>query len=348
MPLIMQKGLINYMTLRIGINGFGRIGRAVYRASLSYNDKIEVVAVNDLTDAKTLAHLLKYDSVHGVCRGDINVSNGGFSVNDRDVRVLAEKDPAAIPWGEMGVDIVIESTGRFTEKEKAAKHLEGGAKKVLISAPAKNEDITIVMGVNSNKYDPSKHNIISCASCTTNCLAPFAMVLHNRFGIVRGMMTTVHSYTNDQQILDLPHKDLRRARAAALSIIPTTTGAAKAVALVLPDLKGKLNGMAMRVPTPNVSVVDLVVQLEKESSVEEINSVLKEAAEGELKGVMAYSEAPLVSRDYNGNPHSSIIDALSTMVIDGVMAKVVSWYDNEWGYSNRVVDTALYISQTLK
>ncbi|MFZ5643968.1 MAG: type I glyceraldehyde-3-phosphate dehydrogenase [Bacillota bacterium] len=335
------------MTLRIGINGFGRIGRAVYRVSLNYADKIEVVAVNDLTDAKTLAHLLKYDSVHDILDEDVQVSDGGFRVNDKEVKVLAEKDPSAIPWRDLGVDIVIESTGRFTAREQAAKHLEGGARKVLISAPAKNEDITIVMGVNNQKYDPQNHHVISCASCTTNCLAPFAMVLHNRFGIIRGMMTTVHSYTNDQQILDLPHKDLRRARAAGVSIIPTTTGAAKAVSLVLPELKGKLNGMAMRVPTPNVSVVDLVAQLEKETTADEINSVLKEAAEGELKGILAYSEAPLVSRDYNGNPHSSIIDSLSTMVIDGVLAKVISWYDNEWAYSNRVIDTALFISKNL-
>ncbi|HBV96743.1 MAG: glyceraldehyde-3-phosphate dehydrogenase [Peptococcaceae bacterium BICA1-7] len=333
------------MTLKLGINGFGRIGRAVCRASLNYGDKIEVVAVNDLTDSETLAHLLKYDSVHGTLRKDVQVSNGGFRINDREVKVLAEKDPSAIPWKDLGVEVVIESTGRFTEREKAAKHLEGGASKVIITAPAKNADITIVMGVNNKSYDHSAHHIISCASCTTNCLAPFAMVLHNKFGIVRGMMTTVHSYTNDQQILDLPHKDLRRARAAALSIIPTTTGAAKAVALVIPELKGKLNGMSMRVPSPNVSVVDLVAHLERETTADEINAALKDAAETNLKGIMAYSEAPLVSRDYNGNPHSSIIDSLSTMVIDGVMAKVISWYDNEWAYSNRVVDAALYIRE---
>jgi len=333
------------MTLKVGINGFGRIGRAVYRASLNYHGKIEVVAVNDLTDAKTLAHLLKYDSVHGVCRGEVEALNGSFKVGDNQVKVTAQSDPATIPWGEMGVEVVVEATGRFTERDKAAKHLESGAKRVLITAPAKNDDITIVMGVNQDRYDPASHQIISCASCTTNCLAPVAMVLHQKFGIKRGMMTTVHSYTNDQQILDLPHKDLRRARAAALSIIPTTTGAAKAVSLVLPELKGKLHGMAMRVPTPNVSVVDLVADLGRETTVEEINSVLREAAEGRLKGIMAYSEAPLVSRDYNGNPHSSIVDALSTMVIDGFMAKVIAWYDNEWGYSNRVVDTALYIRE---
>lgn len=331
------------MTLKIGINGFGRIGRAVYRATLNYPDKVEVVAVNDLTDAMTLAHLMKYDSVHGICRGEVEATNGSFRVGRNEVKVTAESDPSAIPWRELGAQVVVEATGRFTDSKKAAKHLESGAKKVLITAPASNDDITIVMGVNCEKYDPSRHHIISCASCTTNCLAPLAKVLHNRFGIVRGMMTTVHSYTNDQQILDLPHKDLRRARAAGLSIIPTTTGAAKAVSLVLPELKGKLHGMAMRVPTPNVSVVDLVAHLNRETSSEEINAVLREAAEGEMKGIMAYSEAPLVSRDYNGNPHSSIVDALSTMVIDGVMAKVIAWYDNEWGYSNRVVDTAVYL-----
>ncbi|MCL4439581.1 MAG: type I glyceraldehyde-3-phosphate dehydrogenase [Firmicutes bacterium] len=333
------------MTLKIGINGFGRIGRAVYRATLNYQDRISVVAVNDLTDAKTLAHLLKYDSVHGICRGEVEATNGSFSVGGREVKVFAQKDPAQIPWGDLGVEVVVEATGRFTERDKAAKHLESGAKRVLISAPARNEDITIVMGVNSDKFDPAKHYIISCASCTTNCLAPIAKVIHDSFGIIRGMMTTVHSYTNDQQILDLPHKDLRRARAAALSIIPTTTGAAKAVSLVLPELKGKLNGMAMRVPTPNVSVVDLVAHVDKETSVEEVNAVLKEAAQDEMRGVMAYSEAPLVSRDFNGNPHSTIVDALSTMVIDGVLVKVIAWYDNEWGYSNRVVDTALHIRE---
>ncbi len=333
------------MTLRIGINGFGRIGRAVYRASLNYPGKIEVVAVNDLTDAKTLAHLLKYDSVHGLCGEEVEAANGIFRVGGKEVRVTAHADPSAIPWGEVGVELVVEATGRFTDREKAAKHLEGGAKKVLITAPAKNGDITVVMGVNHDKYDPDRHHVVSCASCTTNCLAPLAMVLHRKFGIARGMMTTVHSYTNDQQILDLPHKDLRRARAAALSIIPTTTGAAKAVSLVLPELKGKLHGMAMRVPTPNVSVVDLVAQLDREATAEEINSALAEASRDDLRGIMAYSETPLVSRDYNGNPHSCIIDALSTMVIDGVMAKVIAWYDNEWGYSNRVVDTALFMRE---
>ena len=332
------------MTVKLGINGFGRIGRQVFRAALN-RPQLEVVVVNDLTDAPTLAHLLKYDSVHGVLPAEIEAFATGFRVNGREVRVFSQKDPVQLPWGELGVEIVVESTGRFTARAEAEKHLHAGAKKVLITAPAKDEDITIVMGVNEEKYDPTRHRIISCASCTTNCLAPVAKVLHRRFGIVRGLMTTVHSYTNDQQILDLPHKDLRRARAAALSIIPTTTGAAKAVALVLPELKGKLNGLAMRVPTPNVSVVDLVAELARPATREEINAALKEAAHGELRGIMDFCELPLVSRDFNGNPHSSIVDALSTMVIDGILAKVVAWYDNEWGYSNRVVDTALYIAQ---
>jgi glyceraldehyde 3-phosphate dehydrogenase len=331
------------MAVKIGINGFGRIGRNVFRAALK-NPNIEVVAVNDLTDANTLAHLLKYDSVHGKLDAEVSVNGNNIVVNGKEIVVKAERDPAQLAWNELGVDIVVESTGRFTKREDAAKHLEAGAKKVIISAPAKNEDITIVMGVNQDKYDPANHHVISNASCTTNCLAPFAKVLHEKFGIVRGMMTTVHAYTNDQQILDLPHKDLRRARAAAESIIPTTTGAAKAVALVLPELKGKLNGMAMRVPTPNVSVVDLVAELEKEVTVEEVNAALKEAAEGELKGILAYSEEPLVSRDYNGSTASSTIDALSTMVLEGKMVKVVSWYDNETGYSHRVVDLAEYIA----
>jgi len=331
------------MAVKIGINGFGRIGRNVFRAALK-NPEIEVVAVNDLTDAKTLAHLLKYDSVHGTLDAEVSVNGNNLVVNGKEIIVKAERDPANLGWGELGVDIVVESTGRFTKRDDAAKHLEAGAKKVIISAPATNEDITIVMGVNQDKYDPANHHVISNASCTTNCLAPFAKVLHEKFGIVRGMMTTVHAYTNDQQILDLPHKDLRRARAAAESIIPTSTGAAKAVALVLPELKGKLNGMAMRVPTPNVSVVDLVAELEKEVTVEEVNAALKAAAEGELKGILAYSEEPLVSRDYNGSTVSSTIDALSTMVIEGSMVKVVSWYDNETGYSHRVVDLAAYIA----
>lgn len=330
------------MATKVGINGFGRIGRNVFRAALG-NPDVEIVAVNDLTYAKTLAHLLKYDSIHGTLNAEVKAEGGNIVVNGKTIKVLAEREPANLPWGTLGVEVVVESTGRFTDGEKAAAHLKAGAKKVIISAPAKGEDITIVMGVNHDKYDAAKHNVISNASCTTNCLAPFAKVLHENFGIKRGLMTTVHSYTNDQQILDLPHSDLRRARAAAMSIIPTTTGAAKAVSLVLPELKGKLNGFAMRVPTPNVSITDLVVELDKAATAEEINAALKKAAEGELKGIMAYSDEPLVSRDYNGNPHSSIVDGLSTMVVEGSMAKVVSWYDNEWGYSNRVVDLIRFI-----
>ncbi len=329
---------------KIGINGFGRIGREVFRVAFT-NPDVEVVAVNDLTDSATLAHLLKYDSVHGIFPHEVTADGDTIVVDGKAIKVFASPDPAKIPWGEVGAEIVVESTGRFTEGAKAAAHMEGGAKKVIISAPAKGEDITIVMGVNEDKYDPAKHNIISNASCTTNCLAPFTKVLLNKFGIESGLMTTVHSYTNDQRILDLPHKDLRRARAAACSIIPTTTGAAKAVALVLPELKGKLNGFAMRVPTPNVSITDLTVLLQKDTTAEEINAALKEAAEGELKGIMGYNELPLVSRDYNGCPLSSIVDGLSTMMVGPRMAKVVSWYDNEWGYSNRVVDLANYIAK---
>jgi glyceraldehyde 3-phosphate dehydrogenase len=333
------------MSLKVGINGFGRIGRTIYRAALNKPD-IEIVAVNDLSDAHTMAHLLKYDSVHGILQEEVTSSEKGFKVgNKKEVLMLAEKEPAKLPWRDLGVQVVIESTGRFTAREGAAGHLTAGAKKVLISAPAKEEDITIVMGVNEDQYAPSRHHVISCASCTTNCLAPPVKVLHKKFGIVRGMMTTVHSYTNDQQILDLHHRDLRRARAAAMSIIPTTTGAARAISLVMPELKGKLNGMAMRVPTPNVSVVDLVAELSTSTSKEEVNAALKETANSVLKGIMEYCEEPLVSIDFNNNPHSSIIDALSTMIIDGQMVKVVAWYDNEWGYSNRVVDTALYIAQ---
>ena len=331
------------MVTKVGINGFGRIGRNVFRAALG-NPAVDIVAVNDLTDAETLAHLLKYDSIHGILDADVKAQDGNIVVNGKVIKVLAERDPASLPWGQLGVQVVVESTGRFTDGDKAAAHLKAGAKKVIISAPAKGEDITIVMGVNQQKYDSQKHNVISNASCTTNCLAPFAKVLHENFDIKHGLMTTVHSYTNDQQILDLPHKDLRRARAAGMSIIPTTTGAAKAVALVLPELKGKLNGFAMRVPTPNVSITDLVVELDKPVTAEAINDALKKAAEGELKGIMAFSEEPLVSKDFNGNPHSSIVDGLSTMVVEGSMAKVVSWYDNEWGYSNRVVDLIKYIS----
>ncbi len=333
------------MALKVGINGFGRIGRNVFRAAMKRTD-IEIVAVNDLTNACTLAHLLQYDSVHGTLDAYIYADEERvFRVNGRDIKVFALPDPDTIPWGDYGVEVVIESSGRFTDREGASKHLNRGAKKVVISAPAKNEDITIVMGVNEEKYDSAKHQVISNASCTTNCLAPIAKIMHREFGIVRGLMTTVHSYTNDQQILDLPHKDLRRSRAAALSIIPTSTGAAKAVALVIPELKGKLSGMAMRVPTPNVSVVDFVTELAKPATAEEINNALKTAGEGELKGIIAYSDLPLVSRDYNGNPHSSIVDGLSTIVIEGKMSKVISWYDNEWGYSNRVIDLVAYIGK---
>lgn len=331
------------MAVKIGINGFGRIGRNVFRAALK-NPNVDVVAVNDLTDANMLAHLLKYDTVHGKLDAEVSVDGNNLVVEGKTIQVSAERDPAKLTWGEQGVDIVVESTGFFTKRADAAKHLEAGAKKVIISAPASDEDITIVMGVNEDKYDAASHDVISNASCTTNCLAPFAKVLNDKFGIKRGMMTTVHSYTNDQQILDLPHKDYRRARAAAENIIPTTTGAAKAVSLVLPELKGKLNGGAMRVPTPNVSLVDLVAELDKEVTVDEVNAALKEAAEGDLKGILGYSEEPLVSGDYNGNPNSSTIDALSTMVMEGSMVKVISWYDNESGYSNRVVDLADYLA----
>lgn len=329
--------------VKVGINGFGRIGRNVFRAALN-NPEVEIVAINDLTDVKVLAHLLKYDTTHGRLNATVEISENGLIVNGKAIRVFAERDPGNLPWAEHGVEIVVESTGIFTAKEKAEAHLKGGAKKVVISAPATNEDITIVMGVNEDKYDPASHTIISNASCTTNCLAPFAKVLNDKFGIVKGMMTTVHSYTNDQQVLDLPHKDARRARAAAENIIPSTTGAAKAVSLVLPELKGKLNGMAFRVPTPNVSVTDLVAELSRSVTVEEVNNTLKEAANGPLKGIMNYSEEPLVSSDYNGDPASSTIDALSTMVVGDNMVKVVSWYDNEWGYSNRVVDLCAYIA----
>ncbi|MYL61906.1 type I glyceraldehyde-3-phosphate dehydrogenase [Bacillus hwajinpoensis] len=331
------------MATKVGINGFGRIGRNVFRAALN-NPGVDIVAVNDLTDANMLAHLLKYDSVHGELNVEVEVNGENLVVNGTEIKVLSERDPAQLGWGDLGVEVVIESTGRFTNRDDAAKHLEAGAKKVVISAPAKDEDITVVLGVNEDKYDAASHHVISNASCTTNCLAPVAKVLNDKFGIKRGLMTTTHSYTNDQQILDLPHKDYRRARAAAENIIPTSTGAAKAVSLVLPELDGKLNGMAMRVPTPNVSIVDLVAELDQDVSVDEVNAALKEAAEGNLKGYLGYSDEPLVSKDYNGNPNSSIVDGLSTMGIDGNMVKVISWYDNEWGYSNRVVDLVDYIA----
>jgi glyceraldehyde 3-phosphate dehydrogenase len=331
-------------TVKVGINGFGRIGRNVFRASFK-NPNVEIVAINDLTDVSTLAHLLKYDTTHGRFDGTVEIGEGALIVNGKTIKVFAERDPGALPWGSAGVEIVIESTGFFTAKEKAELHLKGGAKKVIISAPATNEDITIVMGVNQDKYDPAAHTIISNASCTTNCLAPFAKVINDQFGIVKGMMTTIHSYTNDQSVLDVPHKDLRRARAAAENIIPSSTGAAKAVSLVLPELKGKLNGMSMRVPTPNVSVTDLVAELKVNVTVDEVNAALKAAADGPLKGILKYSDEPLVSSDYNGDPASSTVDALSTMVVEGNMVKVVSWYDNEWGYSMRVVDLALFLAK---
>lgn len=327
------------MTIRVGINGFGRIGRLVFRAAFS-DPSIEVVAVNDLTDASTLAHLLKYDSVHRAFPHEVTATEGAFVVDGREVKVLAERDPAALPWRVLGVDVVVESTGRFTDATKAAAHRDAGAKKVIISAPAKNEDITIVIGVNDDKYDPERHHIISNASCTTNCLAPFAKVLHDTFGIKHGYMNTIHAYTNDQNILDLPHKDLRRARAAAMSIIPTSTGAAKAIGLVMPDLVGKLDGIAMRVPTPDGSVVDLVAELERPATRDAINAAMKAAAEGPMTGILQYCEDPIVSSDIIGNPASSIFDSLQTMVMgkEGTFVKCVSWYDNEWGYSNRVVD----------
>ncbi|WP_087972616.1 type I glyceraldehyde-3-phosphate dehydrogenase [Oceanobacillus rekensis] len=332
------------MAVKVGINGFGRIGRNVFRQALS-NDEVEIVAVNDLTDANMLAHLLKYDSVHGKLEQEISVNGSNIVVGGQEIKVLSERDPANLGWGDLGVEVVIESTGRFTKGEDAQKHIDAGAKKVIISAPANGEDLTIVMGVNDDKYDASKHNIISNASCTTNCLAPFAKVLHDNFGIKRGLMTTIHSYTNDQQILDLPHKDYRRARAAAENIIPTTTGAAKAVGLVLPEINGKLNGMAVRVPTPDGSLVDLVAELDKNVTAEDINNALREAAAGPLKGVLEYSEDPLVSTDIIGNPHSSVIDGLSTMVMEDNLVKVVSWYDNEMGYSARCVDLAAFLKK---
>lgn len=331
------------MAVKIGINGFGRIGKCVFRATLN-NPDVEVVAINDLGDIEGSALLLKYDSVHGNLKEEVSVDGEYIVVDGKKVRVFHDGNPANIDWSSENVEIVVEATGRFRKRDDAAQHLGGTVKKVIISAPAKEEDITIVMGVNQDKYDPKNHHIISNASCTTNCLAPFAKVLNEKFGIKRGLMTTVHSYTNDQRILDTPHSDLRRARAAALSIIPTTTGAAKAVALVLPELKGKLNGFALRVPTPNVSITDLVAELNVETTKEEINATLREAAQGELKGILGVSDLPLVSHDFNGDSRSSIVDADLTMTMEGNMVKVVSWYDNEWGYSNRVVDLAKYIA----
>jgi glyceraldehyde 3-phosphate dehydrogenase len=330
--------------VRVAINGFGRIGRNIMRAAKRHGSALDFVAVNDITDSATLAHLLRYDSVHGRYPGTVEASDGGLVVDGDEVRVLAERDPANLPWKDLGVDIVFESTGRFTKRDDAAKHLDAGASTVIITAPAKNEDITIVMGVNDQSYDPATHKVLSNASCTTNCLAPVVKVLLDRFGFRRGLMTTVHSYTNDQQILDLPHKDLRRARAAALSIIPTTTGAAKATSLVIPELKGRIDGMAMRVPTPDVSIVDLTAELEQNVTVDQLNDAFREAAAGDLNGILAVSDEPLVSVDYIGNPASSIVDLQSTFVIADNLVKVVSWYDNEWGYSCRCVDLAGYIS----
>ncbi|HVF49814.1 MAG TPA: type I glyceraldehyde-3-phosphate dehydrogenase [Pyrinomonadaceae bacterium] len=332
------------MAIKVGINGFGRIGRNVLRASLG-DKEIDFVAVNDLTDTKTLAHLLKYDSVLGNLEQEISATDNSISVNGDEFRVFSEKDPSAIDWASVGAEIVIESTGRFTNAEDARKHLRGTVKKVIISAPAKNEDITVVLGVNDEQYDPAAHHIISNASCTTNCLAPVAKVIHEKFGIRSAQMTTIHSYTNDQQLLDLPHKDLRRARAAALSMIPTSTGAAKAVALVLPELKGKFDGISVRVPTPNVSLIDVVIDVERETTTEEVNKALKDAAGEELQGILAFSEEPLVSSDFRKNPNSSIIDAEYTKVIGGKMVKILSWYDNEWGYSCRVRDLVKLIAQ---
>lgn len=335
------------MAVRVGINGFGRIGRMIFRAGLKNKD-IEIVAVNDLpVPTKSLAHLLKYDSTFGILDATVEAKENVLVVNGKEVKVVSYKDPSEIPWGQLGVDVVIESTGVFTDAAKAKGHLKGGAKKVIISAPAKDEDITIVLGVNDSKYDPEKHHIISNASCTTNCLAPVAKVLEQTFKIVHGQMTTVHSYTNDQKILDVAHKDLRRARSAAMSIIPTSTGAAKAIGLVLPELKGKLDGFAMRVPTPDVSVVDLVCEVAKDTTDVEVNAALKKAAEGEMKGILEFCEEPLVSMDFKGNPRSSIVDAALTKVVNKRSVKVVAWYDNEWGYSNRTVDLAVLVGKKL-
>jgi len=331
------------MSVRVAVNGFGRIGRNVFRAAFG-NPNLQIVAVNDLTDAKTLAHLLKYDSVHGIFEHEVEAKEDALLVDGKSVRITKEKDPAALPWKEMQIDVAVESTGKFTDRAGAEKHLTAGAKKVIISAPAKNPDITLVLGVNEEKYDPGRHHIISNASCTTNGLAPVAKVLSNQFGIKRGLMTTIHSYTNDQQLLDLPHKDLRRARAAALSMIPTTTGAAKALSEVLPDLAGKMDGMAIRVPTPNVSVIDLVTEVESDVTEASVRSALSDAAQKELKGILLYTEAPLVSSDFNGNAHSSIVDGTLTKVIGNRMVKVIAWYDNEWGYSCRIRDLILYIA----
>ena len=334
------------MALKIGINGFGRIGRSVMRLARNRKD-MEFVAINDLTDAKTLAHLLKYDSVHGPYEGSVEACDSEIVVDGKAMKVFSTKNPAEIPWKDLGVEIVVEGTGAMRDKNDASRHIQAGAKKVIVTAPMKGPDVTIVMGVNEKAYDPKNHTVLSNASCTTNCLAPIAKVLHEKFKIQKGLMTTIHSYTNDQRLLDLPHSDLRRARAACLSMIPTTTGAASAVALVLPELKGKLDGMAIRVPTPNVSVVDLVVSLGKKTSVEEVNAALKSAAQGELKGILQFCEEPCVSIDFNNSHYSSIVDGLSTAMIDGDMLKVLSWYDNETGYSARILDLIAYIAKTL-
>ncbi len=334
------------MAVRVGINGFGRIGRNVFRACLDERG-LDFVAVNDITDAETLAHLLKYDSIHGKLKAEVTHDKGSLSVGGKPVKVLAERDPGNLPWKDLGVQLVLECSGLFTARDKAAKHLSAGAKKVIISAPAKGADLTVCFGVNDDMYDPKKHDVISNASCTTNCLAPVAKVLHESFGIRRGLMTTIHAYTNDQRILDLPHEDLRRARAAALSMIPTTTGAARAVSLVLPALEGKLDGMAVRVPTPNVSLVDLTAELDKKTTEKDINAAMQKAAEGPLTGILAYCTEPLVSSDFNGTSYSSIFDAGLTRVIDGNFCKVLSWYDNEWGFSNRMRDVALLLGRSL-
>jgi glyceraldehyde 3-phosphate dehydrogenase len=332
------------MAIKVAINGFGRIGRNIVRAALN-NPNLDFVAVNDLTDTKTLAHLLKYDSVLGPISQTVKAEQDSISIDGKKIKVFAQKDPALLDWSSLGAQIVVESTGKFTDAKAAAAHLKGTVKKVIISAPAKNEDITIVLGVNEGMYDPAKHHIISNASCTTNCLAPLVKVIHQKFGILKGSMTTIHSYTNDQNVLDFPHKDLRRARAAAINMIPTTTGAAKAIGLVMPELKGKLDGYAMRVPTPNVSVVDLVALLAKNTTAEEVNAALKAAAEGEMKGILAYTEDPVVSTDMMHNPNSSIVDGQMTKVLDGNLLKAVSWYDNEWGYSMRVVDLIEFLAK---
>jgi glyceraldehyde 3-phosphate dehydrogenase len=334
------------MVMKVGINGFGRVGRQVFKALRDYYpDEIQVVAVNDLTDNHTLAHLLMYDSNYGPFDGDVSATEEAITVDGDEIRTFAERDPSKLPWGDLGAEIVIESTGVFTDADKARAHITGGAKKVIITAPAKGEDITVVMGVNQERYDPREHTIVSNASCTTNCLAPVAKVILEKFGIVKGLVTTVHSYTNDQNILDLPHKDLRRARAAALSIIPTTTGAARAVALVIPELKGKFDGFALRVPTPTVSIIDFVAQTERSATVQDINGALIEASEGELVDILDYTEEPLVSVDFKGDPHSAIVDGLSTMVIGENLVKVIAWYDNEWGYSCRVADLTNYMAE---